>query len=163
MLYNKIRIKQVTKHMLVIRLRRQGKKHHPSYRLVVAERSFPVKGKYLEKLGFFSPLTKELQFDKDKILSFLNVGAQPSNTVSRLLIKAGLKHKLLVFTPHKPKPAKEKKEKKEKRAAAVQSADKEESVSQEESKEEGADKSLEETSPGAKVESPPEDIRQLAE
>lgn len=94
--------------MLSIRLRRQGKKHQPNYRIVVAEASFPAQGKYQEKLGFFNPLTKELVTDKERVIKWLNQGAQPTNTVAKLLIKLGIKHQLIKIHQFQPKAAKKK-------------------------------------------------------
>lgn len=94
--------------MLSIRLRRQGKKHQPNYRIVVAEASFPAQGKYREKLGFFNPLTKELVVDKDKVKKWLSKGAQPTNTVAKLLTKLDLQHRLIKVHRFPPKAAKKK-------------------------------------------------------
>lgn len=94
--------------MLKIRLRRTGKRNQPHYRLVVAEHTAPVTGKIVDHLGHFNPRTKELVVNKDEALRWMNQGAQPSNTVARLLLKHGLAHKALVvhtFAQRAPKKA----------------------------------------------------------
>lgn len=98
--------------MLKIRLTRIGKKHQPRYRLVVAEHTAPVKGKFIEKVGSYDPANKELIANKEKIEEWLKKGAKPSNIVSKLLKKLGLKHPSIVIREfHKKSKAKEKKEK----------------------------------------------------
>ncbi|MFH0929825.1 MAG: 30S ribosomal protein S16 [Candidatus Moraniibacteriota bacterium] len=56
--------------MLKIRLTRRGKKNSAFFRVVVAEHTSPIKGKFLENLGFLNPHTKEkkIQSRPDKIL-----------------------------------------------------------------------------------------------
>jgi small subunit ribosomal protein S16 len=72
--------------MLVIRLQRVGKKNQPSYRVVLAEKTFPVKGKFIEILGNYNPRQKTKAFEKDRILYWLSKGAQASPTVHNLLV-----------------------------------------------------------------------------
>ena len=72
--------------MLAIKLRRIGKKHQPSYRLVVAEKRSKLLGKYLEDLGWFNPITKKSEFNKDRISYWMGSGAKPTDTVHNLLI-----------------------------------------------------------------------------
>jgi small subunit ribosomal protein S16 len=73
--------------MLIIRLKRIGKKNYPHYRMVVAEKSRSVKGKFIEILGSFDPHSKEKSFKKERILYWLSNGAQVSDTVYNLLAK----------------------------------------------------------------------------
>jgi len=74
--------------MLVIRLLRVGKKHQPSFRVVVTEKSSsPRGGKSIEKLGFLNPLTKENSLNKERIQYWLSQGAKCSDTVHNLLIR----------------------------------------------------------------------------
>lgn len=79
--------------MLVIRLQRTGRENLPTYRLVLAEKARPVKGKFLEILGHYLPAQKDPVFnvEKDKIEEWVKKGAIPSDTVARLLRKNGLK------------------------------------------------------------------------
>lgn len=78
--------------MLVIRLQRTGRENLPTYRLVVAEKARPVKGKYLEIVGHYLPARNPSVFEHaaDKIKQWIDKGATPSDTVARLLRKAGM-------------------------------------------------------------------------
>ena len=78
--------------MLVIRLQRTGRENLPTYRLVVAEKARPVKGKYLEIVGHYLPARENVVFEHkdDRIKHWVAKGATPSDTVARLLRKAGL-------------------------------------------------------------------------
>ena len=69
-----------------IRLTRVGRKNLPLYRIVVANSRSPVKGKFIEKLGWYDPRGKKLQVDKDSLLGWVGKGAKPSNSVKKLLI-----------------------------------------------------------------------------
>ncbi len=75
--------------MLVIRLARTGAKKKPSYRVVVIERERARDGRFLEIVGQYSPLTHPplLQLNTDRIRYWTERGAQPSETVRRLLSK----------------------------------------------------------------------------
>lgn len=96
--------------MLKIRLTRTGRKNRPHYRLVVAEHSAPVKGKFIAILGSYDPLNKKVQLKKDEIIAWMNKGAKPSNTVAKLLKKQGIKHKSIVIVEYHRKPKAEAKE-----------------------------------------------------
>src|SRR5271165_6276467 len=73
--------------MVRIRLRRVGLKKQPSYRIVVVDRESPRNGKYLEIIGHYNPRTipTTLELKEDRALYWLNVGAQPSEPVVRIL------------------------------------------------------------------------------
>ncbi|MHB1421238.1 MAG: 30S ribosomal protein S16 [Bacillota bacterium] len=75
-----------------IRLRRQGAKKSPHYRLVVADSRSPRDGRFIEELGFYNPLkeTENIRIDEEKALKWLGDGAQPSETVKSLFKKAGI-------------------------------------------------------------------------
>lgn len=77
--------------MLTIRLSRVGRKKVPRYRLIVQESRYAPTGKVVARVGHFNPQTKEATFDKEAIQKYLDNGAQPSNTVAKLLKKEGLK------------------------------------------------------------------------
>ena len=70
-----------------IRLRRTGRKKQPSYRLVVADERSPRDGRFIEILGHYKPLTNPpvLQVDMEKVKSWIQKGAKPSETVRNLL------------------------------------------------------------------------------
>lgn len=73
--------------MVKIRLRRTGKTKQPSYRLVVADSRSPRDGKFIEIIGHYNPIRqpKVLEVNADRARYWLGVGAQPSDTVARLL------------------------------------------------------------------------------
>jgi small subunit ribosomal protein S16 len=73
--------------MVKIRLRRTGKTKQPSYRLVVADSRSPRDGKFIEIIGHYNPIRtpKVLEINGDRARYWLGVGAQPSDTVARLL------------------------------------------------------------------------------
>jgi len=73
--------------MVMIRLRRTGKTKQPSYRVVVADKRSPRDGKFIEIIGHYNPVRqpKELVIKGDRARYWMSVGAQPSDTVVRLL------------------------------------------------------------------------------
>ncbi len=75
-----------------LRLRRMGSKKRPFYRLVAADRRFQRDGRFLEILGHYDPMTKphKFEYDKEKIINWLNNGAQMSETVEGLLRQEGI-------------------------------------------------------------------------
>lgn len=78
--------------MVRIRLRRQGAKKQASYRVVVADQRSPRDGRILENIGFYNPTTdpETFQIDAERATYWLSNGAQPSESVARLLKKQGL-------------------------------------------------------------------------
>jgi small subunit ribosomal protein S16 len=72
-----------------IRLRRVGAKHQPSYRIVVADSQAPRNGRYLDQVGFYNPLTNPatITLNSEKAVDWLRRGAQPTDTVLKLLSK----------------------------------------------------------------------------
>lgn len=77
--------------MLVIRLKRVGRRNQPSYRVIVTpKRAGGPKGKPIEYLGWYSPLLKSYSLKQERILYWLSQGAQLSETMHNLLIKAGV-------------------------------------------------------------------------
>ena len=70
-----------------IRLKRLGAKKRPFYRIVVAEAAAPRDGRFIEILGHYNPLTQPptVSIDRSKMEAWIAKGAQPSNTVRRLL------------------------------------------------------------------------------
>lgn len=91
--------------MLRMRLQRTGRKHEPHYRVVIAKKTAPVKGKYLTWIGHYNPAKELVDIDTDQALEWLNKGVTPSNRVARLLTKAGVKHKLVVVKTFRAKTA----------------------------------------------------------
>jgi small subunit ribosomal protein S16 len=75
-----------------IRLRRQGAKKAPFYRVVVADSRSPRDGRCIEELGYYNPVSNpvELKIDEEKALKWLKTGAEPSETVKTLLKRTGI-------------------------------------------------------------------------
>ena len=73
--------------MLVIRLARTGRNKYPTYRIVAAESARAATGKFVAVLGHYNPHTKDIVIKRDEIAKHLANGAQPSNTVVKLLIR----------------------------------------------------------------------------
>jgi small subunit ribosomal protein S16 len=82
--------------MVRIRLRRIGRKKAPVYRIVVADSQSPRDGKFIEIIGQYAPRQQGeggLKIDEARADYWLNVGAQPSDTVRSLLRRAGVLRK----------------------------------------------------------------------
>ncbi len=78
--------------MLKLRLARTGRKKRPSYRIVVTEHTAPRDGRFLEILGQYDPVVDPpvVTLNNERIAHWLSHGAQPTQTVHRLLAKEGL-------------------------------------------------------------------------
>lgn len=71
-----------------IRLKRFGTKRRPYYRIVVVDTRAPRDGKTIEEVGFYHPIEvedKQIKLKEDRIQSWIDNGARPSETVRRLL------------------------------------------------------------------------------
>ena len=81
--------------MVKIKLRRVGGKKKPSYRVVVADARAARNGAFVEIIGHYDPLTdpETVDINEEKALHWLKQGAQPTDTVARLLAKAGIVEK----------------------------------------------------------------------
>jgi len=107
--------------MLKIRLTRVGRKHDPSFRVIVTDsRRASRSGAYLENLGFYNSCQKEVQLKVDRIKFWISKGAQVSGVVHNLFINEGIikGKKVNVFrtkkkTEEKTEPEKKVDEKKE--------------------------------------------------
>jgi small subunit ribosomal protein S16 len=75
-----------------IRLKRVGKKKAPSYRVVVADSRSPRDGRIIENIGWYNPLVEPsaIHIDEEKALGWLKNGAQPTDSVTSLLKRAGI-------------------------------------------------------------------------
>lgn len=76
--------------MLAIKLQRVGRKHQPSYRVVVAEKRSKLGGPPVEQIGSYDPSTKEASIDKNRTDYWLLVGAKPTASIHNLLVKQGI-------------------------------------------------------------------------
>lgn len=76
-----------------IRLRRTGRKKLPIYRIVVAEKTAPRDGRFIDIIGTYTPkaeAARQVELDTAKAASWLAKGATPSETVESILRKAGV-------------------------------------------------------------------------
>jgi small subunit ribosomal protein S16 len=81
--------------MVKIRLRREGAKNRPSYRVVVADARSPRDGAYIERIGHYNPLTdpETIVINEEEALKWLRCGAQPTEAVSRIFTTLGIMEK----------------------------------------------------------------------
>ena len=77
--------------MVVIRLSRHGAKKKPFYKINVADQRFKRNGRYIEKIGFFNPVSKgaeiPVELDMERYDYWINKGAQPTDTVKQIAHK----------------------------------------------------------------------------
>lgn len=78
--------------MVRIRLRRQGLKGQPTYRIIAADKESPRDGRFLEILGFYNPRTEPatINVKEDRVFDWMSKGAQPSDSVSQIFRTVGL-------------------------------------------------------------------------
>jgi len=76
-----------------IRLARHGSKKRPFYRIVAASSRSPRDGRFIEQLGYYDPTRNpaDLKIHLEKLETWIRRGAQPTETVARLMKKAGWK------------------------------------------------------------------------
>jgi small subunit ribosomal protein S16 len=83
---------EVTNMAVKMRLRRMGQKKAPFYRVIVADARAPRDGRFIDEIGIYDP-TKEpsvIKIDEEAAKKWLNNGAQPTETVAKLLKIAGI-------------------------------------------------------------------------
>jgi small subunit ribosomal protein S16 len=80
-----------------LRMTRMGRRHRPFFRINAIESRTPRDGKILEKLGHYDPIekdpAKQIVLDRERTEYWLDKGAIPSDTVSQILLRQGIKHK----------------------------------------------------------------------
>ena len=76
--------------MVKIRLKRLGAHKNPFYRVVVADGRYARNGRFIEEIGYYNPMSDEVQIDNDAAKKWIANGAQPSDTTKALLKKAGV-------------------------------------------------------------------------
>lgn len=97
--------------MVRLRFKRFGRRNRPFFRLNATDMRSPRDGRVIEELGFYDPIEKDaakaMKLKSERVSYWLSVGAQPSETVADLLVKAGLytKPKKKSSAPKKPAPA----------------------------------------------------------
>ena len=76
--------------MVKIRLRRMGAKKAPYYRIVVADSRSPRDGRFIEEVGTYDPMadSEKLKVNMERVQYWIANGAQPTDTVRRLIKKA---------------------------------------------------------------------------
>lgn len=98
--------------MLAIKLQRVGRRHQPSFRLVVAEKKSKLAGPPVEDLGSYNPFSKVDTINKERIKYWIGEGARPTPTVHNLLINKkvieGSKVKISLKAKKKEERAEEK-------------------------------------------------------
>lgn len=77
--------------MVKLRLMRMGKKKQPTYRIVATDSRSPRDGRFIEIVGHYDPRQEpsSIVIDNDKAVAWLRRGAQPTDTVERLLKISG--------------------------------------------------------------------------
>ncbi len=78
--------------MVVMRLKRMGRRHRPFFRLNVMDQRSPRDGRVIEELGWFDPIApedKQINLKVDRVAYWLSVGAQPSRTAKGLIRRIG--------------------------------------------------------------------------
>jgi len=80
-----------------LRLTRMGRRNRPFFRINAVDSRTPRDGKIIERLGHYDPLekdvTKQIVLKRDRIEYWLGQGAVPSDTVSEILLRNGIRHK----------------------------------------------------------------------
>ncbi len=76
--------------MLAIKFKRVGKKHQGSFRVVVLEKRTKLNGRFLEDLGWLDPSTDKFELEKKRALHWIKMGAQPTDSIHNLFVKAGI-------------------------------------------------------------------------
>ena len=78
--------------MVKIRLRRDGAKKAPYYKVVVADSRFPRDGRFIEEIGAYDPMKEpaSINLTAEKVQTWIKNGAQPTDTVRALIKKAGI-------------------------------------------------------------------------
>lgn len=100
--------------MVKLKLRRQGKKKQPTYRLVAADSHSPRDGRFIEILGHYNPRTDPptLVLKEEKIVEWLKKGAKPTESVRQILTTAGIMQRAEEAPPRNSAPEKDKEKEK---------------------------------------------------
>lgn len=87
-----------------LRLMRMGKKKQPTYRVVVADSRSPRDGRFIEAVGTYQPRMEPsgIEIDNGRVLGWLSKGAQPTDTVRKLLVVSGAWEQFEAARPEKP-------------------------------------------------------------
>lgn len=121
-----------------MRLRREGKRKQPFYRIVVADVRSPRDGRYIEDLGYYHPIREpsEISINSERALHWLRNGVQPSQAVQNLLRITGVWEE---FRPGEADPHAERRQrraaKRDKKVASQEASRREEMAAQREAQE----------------------------
>ena len=74
--------------MLMLKLKKKGKRDTASMRLIASDKRSKLDGKYVDDLGWFNPHSDDHSLDKDRIEHWLKSGAKPTAAVHNLLVRA---------------------------------------------------------------------------
>ena len=110
-----------------IRLARGGSKKRPFYRIVAADSRMPRDGRFIERLGTYSPLLAKdaenrVTLNVERIQHWLSHGAQPTDRVQRFLVAAGLAQPVARNNPQRAVPGDKAKKRAEEKAAKAAAA-----------------------------------------
>jgi small subunit ribosomal protein S16 len=76
--------------MIKLRLKKYGRKGQPCYRIVAMDSRTKRDGRSIEELGFYNPMTDETHLNFQRLIVRLKQGAQPTETVRNIFVKAKL-------------------------------------------------------------------------
>lgn len=78
-----------------IRLQRHGAKKRPFYQVVIADERSRRDGRFIENVGYYDPTKNPaiLKLNVEKVIAWLDKGAQPTDTVNQILKKEGILEK----------------------------------------------------------------------
>ena len=98
-----------------LRLKRMGAKQRPFYRIVAADSRSPRDGRFIETVGTYDPIKKPaiITIDEEKVMKWLNNGAEPTDTVRSIFKKEGIMAKFAASKVKASKPKVKKEETKE--------------------------------------------------
>src|SRR5690625_3834311 len=82
--------------MIKLRLKRKGRKRRPFYNIVVADNRAARERRVIERIGRYDNVSenKKLTYDEERVIHWLKIGAQPSDTVRNILKKEGILYKM---------------------------------------------------------------------
>lgn len=76
--------------MLAIKLKRVGKKHQATFRIIISEKRSKLNGRFVEDVGWVNPHSGDFDIKKDLVKKWITQGAKPTDSVHNLLVKANV-------------------------------------------------------------------------
>nr|YP_636478.1 ribosomal protein S16 [Zygnema circumcarinatum]Q32RP8.1 RecName: Full=Small ribosomal subunit protein bS16c; AltName: Full=30S ribosomal protein S16, chloroplastic [Zygnema circumcarinatum]AAX45869.1 ribosomal protein S16 [Zygnema circumcarinatum] len=86
--------------MVKLRLKRYGRKQQPTYRIIAIDVKSRRQGRALKEVGFYDPRKDQTHLDVATIITFIQQGAQPTDTVSHILNRAGVFEQIHAMSIH---------------------------------------------------------------